>query len=106
MLTKVERLGASWHALGVSSGGGDTKVFSKSVQRRFGSEVEVVNAQGKLEDIIYTGEETSITEVKLGTEAEAVSVNPGDNSIISRSVVRFSNEDVAKVETETLKFKL
>jgi hypothetical protein len=100
-LAKAVKQGTPLHALGVDST--DTKVFSKSQQRRFGSEVEIVNGQGKLEDIIYSGEEITETSEKVGVARDAVDGSGSlTTGIITRSSLRYSNEDISKVTTEKL----
>ena len=89
-------------------GTGNVNVLSKSIQKKFGSRVEVVNGNGVIDDVIYSGEETSITETKVGTLIDVVgdgNVSSNDGIVI-RSSIKYSNEDVARVETEKLKITL
>jgi hypothetical protein len=105
-LTQATRIGATaLHALAVDAA--NANVFQQSEKRRYGSEVEVVDGLGKLVDIIYSGEEITVTETKIGTALDAVD-GQGDlnTGIITRSSLKFSNEDVSKVETEKLKIPL
>jgi hypothetical protein len=89
-------------------GTNNANILSKSIQKKFGSRVEVVNGNGVIDDVIYSGEETSITETKVGTLIDAVgNGNVSDaNGIVIRSSIKYSNEDVARVETERLKITL
>lgn len=88
--------------------GGNANILSKSIQTKFGSRVEVVNGNGVIQDVIYSGEETSITETTVGTNIEVVgNGNVSDaNGIVIRSSIRYSNEDVSRVETEKLKITM
>jgi hypothetical protein len=89
-------------------GTNNANILSKSIQKKFGSRVEVVNGNGVIDDVIYSGEETSITETKVGTLIDVVgNGNVSDaNGIVIRSSIKYSNEDVARVETERLKITL
>ena len=88
-------------------GTGDVNVMSKSTQSKFGSRVEIVNGNGVIDDIIYSGEETNITETKIANHRDAIGNGElGDDGVVIRSSIKFSNEDVSKVETERLKIKL
>jgi hypothetical protein len=87
-------------------GTGDVNTLSKSIQKKFGSRVEVVNGNGAIQDIIYSGEETSITETKVGTNIDAVGNGNISEGIVIRSSIKYSNEDVSRVETEKLKITL
>ena len=89
-------------------GTGNANILSKSIQTKFGSRVEVVNGNGVIQDVIYSGEETSITETKVGANIDNVgSGNVSDaNGIVIRSSIKYSNEDVSRVETEKLKITM
>jgi hypothetical protein len=103
-LAQAKKFGANIHALGVDSN--DANTISKSVRRRYGSEVEVVDGKGKLLDVIFSGEELTETTTKTATNIDNVGDGDINTGIITRSSVRFSNEDVSKVETEKLRIPL
>lgn len=95
-------------SLKYGTGTNDVNVISKSIQTKFGSRVEVVNGNGVIQDVIYSGEETSITETKVGASIDVVgNGNVSDvNGIVIRSSIKYSNEDVSRVETERLKITM
>jgi hypothetical protein len=86
--------------------GSSTGVVSKSTQRRYGSENEVVGGDGEIFDIIYSGEEEAITETTMGnaTTLEMSGIGTGNPTIIRRKI-DLSNEDMVRVEEEKLNFK-
>lgn len=99
---KVIADGTIPHAL-AAAGDANANIFSKSQQRRFGSEVEVVDGLGKLVDIIYSGEELTQTTEEVKSDIDVVNGEGSlETGIITRSSIRFSNEDVSKVTTEKL----
>jgi hypothetical protein len=73
----------------------------ETINKRYSSEVEVTGEGGILQDVIYSGPETSTTTTTLGNALEDLSA--GSNATI-RTRVEFSNEDAAKQSTETLQF--
>jgi len=77
-------------------------VISKTISKRYASEVEVVGSDGELTDVIYSGEETTETETALGDTFAALGAT--GSVATTRSRVEVSNEDVAKVTTEKLTF--
>ena len=93
----LQRIGKSLDFL--SGGGG---VTAKTINKRFSSETEVVGDDGDLLDVIYTGGETSTTDTSIGDSVGTLSA--GGNTITVRSRVEFSNEDVARTQTESLAF--
>ena len=106
-LSQAQRISsaAQIHALAVDAA--NANVFQKSEKRRYGSEVEVVDGLGKLVDIIYSGEEVTINETKVGSALDVVDGTGNlSDGIITRSTLRYSNEDVSKVETEKLRIPL
>lgn len=91
----LTRIGKAFDFL--SEGG----ITAKTINKRFSSEVEVVGGDGELLDVIYTGGETSTTNTEIGPsigELDAASI------ATIRTRVDFSNEDVARTQTETLNF--
>lgn len=97
-LTNLKHFGAT----ALTFGTGNADLLSKSTQTKFGSRVEVVNGNGVITDVIYSGEETTITETKIASERDTVGDGELGNGIIIRSSIKFSNEDVSRVETEKL----
>ena len=83
-------------------GTGNVNILSKSIQAKFGSRVEVVNGNGVITDVIYSGEETMITETKIATVRDVIGDGDLNTGITIRSSIKYSNEDVSRVETEKL----
>jgi hypothetical protein len=90
---------------------GGLGIISKSTQRRYGSEVEIVGKDGELVDKIYSGAEDTITT----TEYVSATTMPTDvlgsgtltsTGVLTRVALQLSNEDLARVEKETLKITL
>lgn len=95
----LQRIGESLDYL-QSTGSSDP--ISKTISKRYSSEVEVVNGSGDLEDVIYSGEETTETEVTIGNTFDTLGATGSTATIRSR--VELSNEDVARTTTEKLTF--
>ena len=89
----------------VAGGVGLSGVISKSTQRSYQSEVELVGADGELVDVCYSGAEESITETKYGDEFEHGEVGSGSyaEGIITKVSIQYSNEDASKMVTEKIK---
>lgn len=82
--------------------GSNNDPISKTISKRYSSEVEVVNGQGDLEDVIYSGAETTETEVRIGDTFATLGAT--GSVATTRSRVEVSNEDVARTTTEKLTF--
>ena len=97
---------------GTAVGGGlNLEVLSRSMQKKYGSEVEIVKGNGEVNDVIYSGAETTITETKIidsitfPTELiGSGTLNSG--GIITRISLQASNEDLVRVETEKLEIDI
>ena len=92
------------------NGAGDaTGIISKSTQRRYGSENEVVGGDGEIFDIVYSGEEEQITTTKYQTstnlDKSGIGVAGTGGGIVMRRKIDLSNEDMVKLEEESLKFQ-
>lgn len=103
MALTLTRYGAGW-----TFGSGDTtgSVRSVSVQKKYGSEVEVVNGAGVIDDVIYSGAETTTSTVTASDTVDALGGGSLTTGIVTRSSIQFSNEDVNLVSTETLSIPL
>jgi hypothetical protein len=77
-------------------------VISKTISKRYSSEVEVLNGSGELADVIYSGAETTETETSIGETFQELGAN--GNGATIRSRVEVSNEDVARTTNEKLTF--
>ena len=84
--------------------------ISKSTQKRYSSEVEVVGGDGEIVDKIYSGAEETIVTTEYVSTATLPTTPLGDGSIttgvLTRVSLQMSNEDMAKVEKEMLKITL
>jgi hypothetical protein len=84
--------------------------ISKSTQKRYGSEVEVMGGDGEIVDKIYSGaEETIVTTEYVSTPnlpADQLGVGTITAGVLTRVSLQMSNEDMAKVEKELLKITL
>lgn len=86
-----------------SFGTGSPGTLEKRIQRSYSSSVELVDGEGNLIDIIYSGSltrETIVTQSGGGGGAGGGGA-PGGNSATTRQTDIFSNEDVQKQEIET-----
>jgi len=84
-------------------GAGASGVISQTISKRYSSEVEVVDGQGELADVIYSGEEMTVTETSIGSDFESMGAQ--GNTATIRSRVEISNEDVARTTNEKLTFE-
>ena len=97
---------------GTKVGGGiDIDVLSRSTQKKYGSEVEIVKGNGEVNDVIYSGAESTITETKIQDAITFPTAKIGDGTltnggILTRISLQASNEDLVRVETEKLEIKL
>lgn len=80
----------------------ENNVISRTISKRYSSEVEVVGGDGELTDVIYSGAETTETDTKIGNTFDAMGAQGSTATIRSR--VEVSNEDVARTVTEKLTF--
>jgi hypothetical protein len=85
-------------------GTGNANILSRSIQKKFSSEVEVVDGNGVIVDIIYSGAEQTETTTEVGDNIANVGTGDINTGIITRSSVKYSNEDVIKTETEKISF--
>lgn len=96
---------------GPTGGGPGQKqgVISQTTQRRYSSENEVVGGDGEVFDIVYSGEEDSVTETKVGgsttLNTNDIGTGSGTTGVVIRRKIDLSNEDMVRVEEEKLKFK-
>jgi hypothetical protein len=85
-------------------------VISKSTQRRYGSEVEIVGGDGEIVEKVYSGaEDTEVTtEYVNSTNMPTDALGTGDirTGVLTRVSLQMTNEDMAKVEKEKLKITL
>ena len=85
-------------------------IISKSTQRKYGSEIEIVGGDGELVDKVYSGAEDTVvtTEYVSSTAMPADELGSGSLAagVLTRVSLQLSNEDMAKVEKETLKITL
>ena len=92
--------------------GGNTELLSKTTQRRYGSEVEIVKGDGEVHDVIYSGAESTVTETKYSDAFDfegAETIGAGelnDGGVTTRISLQASNEDLVRVETEKLLIEL
>jgi hypothetical protein len=108
------KLGAGSDQLkfGTKAGGGlDLDILSRSVQHKYGSEVEIIKGNGEVNDVIYSGAESTITETKIQDSITFPTTKIGDGTlntdgIITRIALQASNEDLVRVETERLKIEI
>lgn len=84
---------------------GISGVIATSKQRKYSSEVEVVGGDGELVDVVYSGPEETIVETKYESTFNHTDIGSGsyDQGIIIRRSIQYSNEDMAKTETEKIK---
>ena len=94
------------HGTNLMFGTGNANILSKSIQKKFSSEVEVVDGNGVIIDIIYSGAEQTETTTEVGDALANVGTGDMSSGIITRSSVKYSNEDVVKMETEKIKFSV
>jgi hypothetical protein len=92
-------------------GTGNIDILSKTTQRRYGSEVEIVKGNGEVNDVIYSGAENTITETKIQDAFKFGSEKMGDGTlnsggVLTRMSLQASNEDLVRVEQEKLEIKL
>lgn len=92
-----------------NGGGGD--IISRSTQKRYGSEVEIVGGDGELRNVIYSGAEETITETSYKDSLQFDGDKIGDGAltgtgVLTRVSLTVSNEDLVKQETERLKITL
>jgi len=85
-------------------------IISKSTQRKYGSEVEIVGGDGEIVDKVYSGaEDTIVTTEYVDTTAmptEVLGAGSIEDGVLTRVSLQMSNEDMAKVEKELLKITL
>ena len=97
---------------GTKVGGGlEMDVLSRSTQKRYGSEVEIVKGNGEVNDVIYSAPENTITETKIQESISFPATKIGDGNltsggIVTRIALQASNEDLVRVETEKLEIAL
>ena len=84
---------------------GLTGIISKSTQRKFSSEVEIVGGDGELVDVVYTGGEETVTETKYATAFNHSALGAGTyaTGITTRVSMQYTNEDMSKEEVEKIK---
>lgn len=100
-------------------GTGDTaanKIVSKTIQKSFDSENEVLSGSGGVKDVVYSGEQEQITETtysdsswfnELKNNAEfGTDGSLGGEGVVTSYKAELSNEDLVKVTLERLKIKL
>lgn len=87
-------------------GTGSANILSRSIQKKFSSEVEVVDGNGVIKDIIYSGAEQTEVTTEIGANIANVGAGDINTGIVTRSSVKYSNEDVIKTETEKISFSL
>lgn len=80
----------------------DGNTISKTTSKRYSSEVEVLNNEGELQDVIYSGAETVVSRTEIGSNIGNLSAS--GSTATTRIRVEFSNEDVAKVTTDETEF--
>lgn len=105
----LTRIGAELDYLIPGGGGGGegdgnqtVNVISRTISKKYSSEVEVLSSTGELDDVIYSGAETTTSETSIGDTIGTLLASGSDVTIRSR--VEFSNEDVAKATTEKITF--
>ena len=85
-------------------------IISKSTQRKYGSEIEIVGGDGELVDKVYSGAEDTVvtTEYVSSTAMPTDALGTGSLAagVLTRVSLQLSNEDMAKVEKEMLKITL
>jgi hypothetical protein len=85
-------------------------IISKSTQRKYGSEIEIVGGDGELVDKVYSGaEDTVVTTEYVSSTAmptDALGTGSLTAGVLTRVSLQLSNEDMAKVEKEMLKITL
>jgi len=95
---------------GEGEGAAGMGIISKSTQRKYGSEIEIVGGDGEIVDKVYSGAEDTIvtTEYVSSTAMPTDVLGDGDLTagVLTRVSLQLSNEDMAKVEKETLKITL
>jgi hypothetical protein len=81
--------------------------ISKSTQKRYGSEVEIIGGDGEIVDKVYSGAEETIVTTEYVNSTNIPTTALGDGSIstgvLTRMSLQMSNEDLAKLEKEMLK---
>jgi hypothetical protein len=96
--------GSKEWAFGTGSSSADVR--SVSIQKKYGSENEVVNGLGVVEDVIYSGAETTTTETKAADAVDTLASGSLLAGIVTKSSIKYSNEDVNIVSTEKLSITL
>jgi VIT1/CCC1 family predicted Fe2+/Mn2+ transporter len=94
----LTRIGTAFDFLTGAAG----NVIQKTISKRYSSENEVLESDGDLSDVIYSGAETVETETAIGSNIGTLAAT--GNTITNRVRVEFSNEDVAKTVTEKTTF--
>jgi hypothetical protein len=99
------------HGEAFKFGTGDNELLSKTTQKRYGSEVEIVKGNGEVYDVIYSGEESTITETRIKDAFKFAGEKMGDGNlssggVLTRISLQASNEDLVRVEQEKLEIKL
>lgn len=92
-------------------GTGDINILSKSTQKRYGSEVEIVKGDGEIHDVIYSGAETMITQEKIQDTISLPNTalgsgDIGQTGVLMRVSLQASNEDLVRVTEERLQIDL
>ena len=97
---------------GTKVGGGlELDILSRSTQKKYGSEVEIVKGNGEVNDVIYSGAENTVTETKIIDSITFPAEKIGDGTltsggIITRISLQASNEDLVRVEMEKLEIEI
>lgn len=103
---------------GIGGSGDDAsnKIVSKTIQKSFDSENEVMSGSGGVKDVVYSGQQEQITEtkyagadwfneLKISTEFGSDGALGGEGVVTSYKA-ELSNEDLVKVTLERLKITL
>jgi hypothetical protein len=83
-------------------------VISKTTQKKYSSEKELIGGDGEIVDVVYTGaEETEVkTEYVTSNSIPATALGTGNffgTGVTTRVSLQMTNEDMCKLETETIK---
>jgi hypothetical protein len=97
---------------GTSPGGGlNLDILSRSVQKKYGSEVEIVKGNGEVDDVVYSGAENTITETKISNAFTFPATKIGDGNLTNGGIttkisLQASNEDLVRITEEKLEITL
>jgi hypothetical protein len=84
-------------------GTGDATITDLSVQRSYSVNIDIVDGEGELTDILYGGEEVTISCTKTGSEVPTLGdpfTAGGATGFVTKFAKLQSNEDVNKVSIE------